>query len=542
MSRILVVGGYGGFGGRLSRRLIEQGHEVLVAGRSRDKAAAFANANRGCRPVTLDRDGNVAGVLAGERPDLLIDAAGPFQESGYQLAQACIAAGVHYLDLADARLFVTEIGQLDAAANGASVAVISGASSVPALSQAAVGALAAGLDRLTAVEIAISASSRASAGDSVARAILGGVGQPLSLWQGKTWMRRFGWQSLRAERFALPCGRSIGRRLIALADVPDLELFPERLPGRPAVSFRAGTESSLANLALWAGSWLVRAGLIRSLVPARRLLVPFHRLTALWGSDRSGMLVRVFGIAGGRRIERRWTLIAERGDGPEIPTLAAAILANRVASGDIAPGARDAGGLLTLADFEKNFRSLAIEHATIEIEQPEQLYARVMGPDFQRLSPGVQRMHEVLRDDGAAGHATVERGNHPLARLVAWIMRFPPAGEYPLHVHFAERDGVERWTRDFGGHRFSSRLRADRESRLVESFGPLRFAFRVPVENGRLRMELERWSLGALPLPKRLAPRSPAREWEEDGRFRFDVPIALPVIGSVVHYRGWLQA
>jgi hypothetical protein len=31
-----------------------------------------------------------------------------------------------------------------------------------------------------------------------------------------------------------------------------------------------------------------------------------------------------------------------------------------------------------------------------------------------------------------------------------------------------------------------------------------------------------------------------AREWEEDGRFWFDVPIALPLIGLIVHYRGWL--
>jgi len=27
---------------------------------------------------------------------------------------------------------------------------------------------------------------------------------------------------------------------------------------------------------------------------------------------------------------------------------------------------------------------------------------------------------------------------------------------------------------------------------------------------------------------------------KKDGRFHFDVPIALPLIGDVVHYRGWL--
>jgi hypothetical protein len=31
-----------------------------------------------------------------------------------------------------------------------------------------------------------------------------------------------------------------------------------------------------------------------------------------------------------------------------------------------------------------------------------------------------------------------------------------------------------------------------------------------------------------------------AMESEEDGRFRFDVRIGLPLIGQLVRYRGWL--
>ncbi|MGG6892910.1 DUF4166 domain-containing protein [Rhizobium sp. BR 315] len=38
-----------------------------------------------------------------------------------------------------------------------------------------------------------------------------------------------------------------------------------------------------------------------------------------------------------------------------------------------------------------------------------------------------------------------------------------------------------------------------------------------------------------------MAPRSTADEWAEDDRFHFDVSIALPLIGLVVHYRGWLR-
>ena len=53
-------------------------------------------------------------------------------------------------------------------------------------------------------------------------------------------------------------------------------------------------------------------------------------------------------------------------------------------------------------------------------------------------------------------------------------------------------------------------------------------------------MEMQGWSAFGVPLPLAFAPTSRAREWEADGRFHFDVPTALPLIGRIVHYRGWL--
>lgn len=538
MSRILVIGGYGGFGGRLSRRLANCGHQVLVGGRSLVKARDYCQGRSNCEPVKIDRTRDLEQTIAKHRPDVVVDAAGPFQGSDFALPQACIESEVHYLDLADARDFVAGVAALEGAARRAGVAVIAGASSVPALSHAVVAQLAEGLDEVAAIEITISASSRASVGDSVAAAILGGVGQPLKLWRGRRWAKAFGWQSIRRERFKLPSGKSLGPRLVALADVPDLELLPGRIAGVSSVAFRAGTESALANLLLWASSWPIRWRWLESLAGAKAALLPLQRLTRLWGGDRSGMMVRLFGRAGCRRIERRWTLIAEAGDGPEIPVLAAAILADRI--GLIPAGARDAGGLLTLDDFATAFTGLAIEHATIDIDQLEPLYRRVMGDDFGRLTPAVRRIHAVLRDYGASGEASVKGGACPLALLIARMMRFPPEGSHRLHVHFQERDGVETWTRDFAGHRFHSRLFEAGDGHIVEAFGPMRFYFTLQVRDGGLQMQLKRWSFGPLPLPHFLAPRIEAREWEQDERFHFDVAVALPLLGPVIHYRGWL--
>jgi hypothetical protein len=500
VKRILVLGGYGGFGARLSRRLAGRGHHAL---------------------------------LAEHHPDLLIDAAGPFQNSDYRVPLACARAGVPYLDLADARGFVTGIGTIEA-----DVAIISGASSVPALSGAVARHLAAGIDRVTQVEVAISASNRATAGPSVAAAILSYVGRPVRLWRNRRWTRGWGWQELRRETFAVAGVPDVSGRWIALAEVPDLDLMPDMLSGRPAVTFRAGTEISVQTIGLWLLSWPIRwFGL--SATPLAPVLLPLQCLTRAMTSDRSAMSVRLAGEAGGGFVERRWTLIADQGDGPETPTLAAVLLAEDLFAGRLSPGARDAGRLLELAQFEPLFATLAMRHETVETRLPDPLYRRVMGPAFDALPEAVRAVHRVCRDGGASGEARVTRGAGPMAGLVARIMGLPPAGLHALHVGFAERDGMERWTRSFGRHSFASRL-SGKGGRLVERFGQLRFHFDLRSDASGLSMAMRRWSFLGIPLPMALAPRSEAREWQEGKRFRFDVPISLPLIGLVVHYDGWL--
>lgn len=534
MSRILVIGGYGGFGARLTRRLFAAEHDVVVAGRSAEKGAAFCAGLVGCEAVVADRTNGIGMAIARIRPDLVIDAAGPFQNCGYTVPEACIAMRIPYLDLADARSFVTGIGSLDKGAKAAGIAVIAGASSEPALSGAVARKLADGMESVAQVEIVISASNRAVGGASVARAILSYVGKPLRLWRGRRWGVGYGWQELRRERFAV-AGQPVLRRWVALADVPAHDLLPAMLPGRPAMTFRAGTELGFQMLALWLASWPVRRGWIASLDHAARWLIPLQRLTRRIGSDCSAMSVT---LRGGQ-VERHWTLVASRGDGPEIPTFAAAILAEEILAGRVAPGARDAAGLLTLDQFEPLFAPLSMTHETCEREVSP-LYARAMGSRFDALPAAVRAMHEVIGDGGATGEGSVKRGSHPLARLIGGIMRFPPEGDYPVHVGFAERDGRERWTRDFGGHCFASELSQAGDG-VAERFGPLRFVFDLPADETGLRMALRGWTIFGIPMPRVLGPRIEAREWQEGGRFCFEVEVCLPLIGPVVHYQGWLE-
>lgn len=74
------------------------------------------------------------------------------------------------------------------------------------------------------------------------------------------------------------------------------------------------------------------------------------------------MHVRVTGTGtDGAARTRTWSLVATQGDGPFVPTLAAAALVRRLAAGETyRPGARPCLGLLSLQDFEREAAGLSI--------------------------------------------------------------------------------------------------------------------------------------------------------------------------------------
>ena len=47
--------------------------------------------------------------------------------------------------------------------------------------------------------------------------------------------------------------------------------------------------------------------------------------------------------------------------------------------------------------------------------------------------------------------------------------------------------------------------------------------------------------LGVLPLPARWFRGVRCRESEQDGRYRFQIDAALPLVGRVIRYEGWLE-
>jgi hypothetical protein len=358
---VLVLGGYGFFGHRIGAALaLTPTVKVLLAGRNLDRAIAAADAMQlpPEHAVAIDtRDVNLARTLGRLQVDILINTAGPFQGQDYTVAHAAIEAGCHYVDLADGREFVAGIDSLDAAARAHGVTVISGASSVPALSSAVVDRYSAKFQRLDSIQIGISSGARAP-GLATVKGIFSYGGKPFPCWQNGTWVREYGWLNLRRHQFPQP----LGRRWLGSCDIPDLELFPRRYPTVKTVSFQAGFASDFGHLVVWSLAGLVKAGILPSLSD---FAAPLNRLSR-WiepiVSDQGGMFVTLAGQGWDQSpVTITWNLLAQNNHGPHIPCGAAIALARKIACGDQLPtGAMSCMGLLTVDEFLEPLRDLSI--------------------------------------------------------------------------------------------------------------------------------------------------------------------------------------
>lgn len=363
MTAILVLGGYGAFGAKVAERLAREADlYVVIAGRSAasarrasDELARFARAR--VSHAALDAKRPDIEALRGIAPGVIVNASGPFQAQDYTLARAAIAVGAHYVDLADARAFVTGIAALDADARRVNVLVASGASSVPAVATAIIDHHVPRFWQLKSIEHAITPGNGYDPGVATAASILGSVGKPMTVWRSGRWGTAYGWQGL--ERWQI---RGLGRRLMSACDVPDLDLFPKRYAGVETVRFLAGLEVASFHLALWALSWPVRWGLVSSLAPLASALMWTKRRLSFLGGDAGGMSVHLSGTGlDGQPLRLVVDLVARQNHGPYVPALAAIILARKLARGTYsATGAGACLGHVTLAEIQAEAADLDI--------------------------------------------------------------------------------------------------------------------------------------------------------------------------------------
>jgi len=360
--RVVLIGATGVFGSRIAWRLAGDTRFMLVlAGRQRSTLEALREelGDASVEVATLDVTAlDLSAALVRLAPQLVIHTAGPFQSQDYRVAEACLACGSDYIyiDLADGRDFVSGIGCLNERAREAGRLLVSGASSVPALSSAVVDALLLRFGALKSIEHSINPGNRTPRGDATVASILGYCGRPIRVWRDGRWQHVYGWMS--GKRQLLP----FGRRRVGVCEVPDLELFPTRYPQVRTVLFRAGLELPLLQWGTWCAAWLVRLGLVRNLAAYAPRLRRFSERFIRFGSDVGGMVVELAGRGiDGAPLRLRWWLDAAAGDGPQVPVTPAVVLAQRLVDGLVtAKGAQPCMGLLTLDQLTDGFAGYAL--------------------------------------------------------------------------------------------------------------------------------------------------------------------------------------
>lgn len=371
MKKVLVLGGYGIFGQRISTGLAKRGIFTIIAGRRVEEANKLAQAilqkypQAKIQTIALDVEKDLSNELMQLKPALVINTCGPFQTKDYRVAISCIKSKIHYIDLADGRNFVKGITTLDQSAKEAGVLVISGASTVPGLTSAVLDHFREKLKQIDRLVYGIAPGQKAPRGVATTQSILSYLGKPIKPAPGENKIR-YGWQDLYRQTYPI-----IGKRWMANCEIPDIDLIPEYYQIKH-IHFAAGMESSLLHFGIWVLSWLIRLGLPLNLIKHGDLLLKMSHWFDRFGSADGGMHLLVQGVDyHNQKKAYEWFIIAKNGDGPEIPCIPAIVLAKKILSlQEKRSGAMPCIGLISLDEYLSHLTEFQVEVYENQIVEP----------------------------------------------------------------------------------------------------------------------------------------------------------------------------
>ncbi|HSS50474.1 MAG TPA: saccharopine dehydrogenase NADP-binding domain-containing protein [Thermoanaerobaculia bacterium] len=303
---IAVFGGYGTFGAHASRALAAAGFPLRIAGRDGEQARTFA-AGLGDRHEGIAADASdpasCARALAGAH--VVVSCAGPFSALGTALPESCLAAGVHYVDIADDRAWHSGLRSWDDRFRERGLTAAVGCSSLPGIS-GALAVLAA--KRLAPVDtpvekvrVTLFIGNRNPKGEAAVRSAAAQLGRIFPAPQGL--LRGL------AGREIVNLPPPFGARAVHDWESPELDLFPVLL-GAKEVRVKVGFESGLANTSAAA---LARLGpglggaLLGAFTPVARALSRFGHSggfvkVELWTDDGATASAALGGARDGQRM------------------------------------------------------------------------------------------------------------------------------------------------------------------------------------------------------------------------------------------------
>ena len=160
MKRVVILGGSGFFGKLIAERLTAAGLQPIVASRSAGELRIDANKPEDLRANLKQRD-------------LVIDAAGPFQQRTSALIDAARTIGFDVIDLSDSADYTSMIYQNEAPIGAAGIRVLTACSSLSTIS--AIILKSSGIEQPRRFSVYLVPASRYTANPGSMRSFLAGV-------------------------------------------------------------------------------------------------------------------------------------------------------------------------------------------------------------------------------------------------------------------------------------------------------------------------------------------------------------------------------
>jgi saccharopine dehydrogenase (NAD+, L-lysine-forming) len=263
-SDILVVGGYGVVGRRISAQLAPRFPDrVVIAGRDQRRAEALCHElGHGARARRIDVDD-----LASIGPAL--DGAGTVitcvAQRELHLLRTSIARGVAYTDIAPRLAFWQGAEEMASEARRTGARIVLGAGLSPGISNMMARQLANAVGRVDHIETAILLSLGDEYGPDSLHHVLEAMTQPFSVLEDARRRHALPFSEGKRVRFPAP----LGPRRAYLFPWSDVVYYPRTLGARTAIGRFAldpRWTGRLASLLVHAGAprWLKRAGLLQA--------------------------------------------------------------------------------------------------------------------------------------------------------------------------------------------------------------------------------------------------------------------------------------
>jgi len=346
---------------------------LFLGGRDRQKLEATQGQ---LRAVRRDRNIDIVAckisasglldLLCSRRLNLVVHLAGPFQGQNYAVAKACLRAGVPYIDMADGREFVTKFSSLDAAAQAKGIPLITGSSTVPALTSAIIDAMLENFSQLEAIDYGICGGVKTGLGPATLKAVLSYCGKPYGVLKDGRPVTLYGLGRPRHHDFPEP----VNRRYVVDCDIPDHDLFPACYPALRQMDFGSCIDIPGLPRMLSLMSACVRKGWIEDWNFLSTIIHPCLKAVKFVGSPHSGFFMRLEGQdRQGNPKKMLFEILARDGSGLEIPVTPVILLVKKMLRGESLPaGAYPCMGLFSLAEFQQELSSYPISWESKDVQ------------------------------------------------------------------------------------------------------------------------------------------------------------------------------